>query len=111
MFFLSRLTSNLNGEEIENLLKELVSSKAFLVQVEEKWDKRLKGREVACGDQQKKCLTKEEVHSPTVTTTAVFLTTTIEAEEERVETLQIVVQVSTRKTCRCISFSPSSLCL
>jgi len=36
IFFLSRLTSNLNGEEIENLLKELVSSKAFLVQVEEK---------------------------------------------------------------------------
>jgi len=36
MFFLSRLTSNLNGEEIENLLKELVSSKAFLVQVDEK---------------------------------------------------------------------------
>ena len=36
IFFLSRLTSNLNGEEIENLLKELVSSKAFLVQVDEK---------------------------------------------------------------------------
>ena len=54
-----------------------------LLLVEEKRDKTLKGRTVARGDQQKKHLTKEEVHSPTVNTTAVFLTATIEAEEER----------------------------
>jgi len=36
-FFLSRLTSNLDGEEIESLLNELVSNKAFLVQVDGEW--------------------------------------------------------------------------
>ena len=51
--------------------------------LEEEQDRTLKGRKVACGDQQKKYLTKEEVHSPTVNTTSVFLTATIEAEEER----------------------------
>ena len=54
-----------------------------LLLVEAKRDKTLKGRTVARGDQQKKHLSKEEVHSPTVNTTAVFLTATIEAEEER----------------------------
>ena len=51
--------------------------------IEEKRDKTSKGRELACGDQQKKYVSKEDVHSPTVNTTVVFLTATIEAEEER----------------------------
>ena len=52
-----------------------------LLLIEEKRDGTIKGREVARGDQQKKCPTKEEVNSPTVNTASVMITATLEGKE------------------------------
>lgn len=60
--------------------KEIIDS---LLLIEEKRDGTIKGREVARGDQQKQYHTKEEVHSPTVTTASVMITAAIEAKEGR----------------------------
>ena len=54
-----------------------------LLLIEEKRNLEIKGQCVAQGDQQKKYTAKEEVHSPTVNTSSVFLTAAIEAKEER----------------------------
>ena len=58
---------------------EIINS---LLLVEENRDGSLKGRLVAHGDQQKQYLNKDEVYSPTVKTTSVFLTSVIEAKEK-----------------------------
>ena len=60
--------------------KEVIDS---LLSIEEKRNLDIKGRCVACGDQQKQFTDKEEVSSPTVNTPSVFLTAVIEAKEER----------------------------
>ena len=65
-------------EELNDKEREEVIDSILLI--EEKRDKTVKGRIVAQGDQQKRFLPKEEVHSPTVNTASVFLTSVIEVK-------------------------------
>ena len=70
------LWDNLSEKEREEVIGSLLL-------IEEKRTGDLKGRLVARGDEEKKFTPKEEVSSPTVNTSAVFLTAVIEAKEQR----------------------------
>ena len=69
----------INVEMLSDKEKEQIIDSLLLI--EEKRDGSVKGHTVAHGDQQKKHLEKDEVHSPMVNNNSVFLTAVIEAKE------------------------------
>ncbi len=68
--------SQLTKTELDRVLESLI----FLI---EKRDGTIKSRHCANGSTQREYMMKEETSSPTVSTNVLFLTATIEAEENR----------------------------
>jgi hypothetical protein len=58
----------------------VLESHMFLKQ---KWDRKIKGRTLDCGNKQRDYISKEDASSPTVATESVLLSCIIDAEEER----------------------------